>query len=167
MVLRLARLDDIPRIAALERLPEFRGLVGSWPEQQHSETMVSKDARYFGTEADTGELEGFAILRGLVLGRRSIEIKRIVVRTPGRGLGRQILEELIRIAFEQLGAHRLWLDVLEHNARARHLYNILGFVQEGVLREAFYCDGKHYSLILMSLLDREYARNNRLQTSSA
>ena len=68
-----------------------------------------------------------------------------------------MLGEVIRIAFDELSAHRLWLDVFEHNARARHLYESLGFVQEGVLREAFYRDGKHYSLILMSLLDREYA----------
>ena len=96
-----------------------------------------------------------------MLGHRSIEIMRIVVRTPGRGLGRQILEEVIRIAFEELSAHRLWLDVFEHNARAHHLYKSLGFVEEGVLREAVYRDGKHYSQILMSLLDREYALSNR------
>ena len=134
-------------------IPEFPELVGRWPEEQHSATMASADARYFVTEGDSGELQGFAILRGLVLGHRSIEIMRIVVRTPGRGLGRQILEQVICIAFEELGAHRLWLDVFEHNVRAHHLYKSLGFVEEGVLREAFYRDGKHYSQILMSLLD--------------
>lgn len=167
MILRLAGLDDIPQMMALERLPEFRELVGCWPEELHKAAMTGTDARYFVAENDSGELLGFAILRGLVFGNHSVEIKRIVVRTPGRGLGRQILEELIRIAFEELNAHRLWLDVLEHNARARHLYESLGFVREGVLREAFYRDGKYNSLILMSLLDREYAECNRSRTSSA
>ena len=37
------------------------------------------------------------------------------------GLGRLMLKELMRIAFRELGAHRLFLDVYEDNSRARHL----------------------------------------------
>lgn len=75
---------------------------------------------------------------------------------PGQGNGKQVLRLVLKKVFEELGAHRLWLDVLESNLRAQHVYRGLGFQQDGILREAFFRDGKYQSLILMSLLDREY-----------
>ena len=156
MLLRPAVPADIPRIIAIERMPESRRFVGQWSEERHRQTMLGGDARYYVSGAESGELRAFAILRGLKESSRSIELKRIVVATPERGLGRKILEELMRIAFEELKAHRLFLDVFEDNARARHLYESLGFVYEGTLREAACRDGEYCTLRLMSLLDREY-----------
>lgn len=157
MLLRPAVPADIPRIIDLERMPESRRFVGQWSEERHRATLASPDARYFVSEAESGELQAFAILRGLAESSRSIELKRIVVATPERGLGRRILEELMRSAFHEFGAHRLFLDVFEDNVRARHLYESLGFVYEGTLREAALRDGEYCTLRLMSVLDREYA----------
>jgi diamine N-acetyltransferase len=157
MLLRPATPGDLPRIIDLERMPESRRFVGQWSEERHRATLASPDARYFVSETESGELQAFAILRGLAESSRSIELKRIVVATPERGLGRRILEELMRSAFHEFGAHRLFLDVFEDNARARHLYQSLGFVYEGTLREAALRDGEYCTLRLMSVLDREYA----------
>ncbi|MFZ0743205.1 MAG: GNAT family N-acetyltransferase [Terracidiphilus sp.] len=128
MRLRPAILADIPGIVTVERLPTARAFVGQWSEDRHQANLIGGDARYFVSENETGALEAYAILRGLNEDSGSIELKRIVVATPGRGLGRKVLEELIRIAFEEFHAHRLFLDVFEDNARARHLYESLGFV---------------------------------------
>ena len=157
MLLRPATLADLPAIIAIERLPESRQFVGQWSKERHRTTMAGADARYFVSEAESGEPQAIAILRGLAEPSRSIELKRIVVATPERGLGRKMLNELMHIAFDELGAHRLFLDVFEDNARARHLYESLGFVYEGKLREAALRDGKYCTLRLMSVLDREYA----------
>ena len=97
------------------------------------------------------------ILLGFEEGHASIEFKRFVVAEPGRGLGRLLLAELLRIVFDEIGAHRFFLDVAEDNARALHLYRSVGFVEEGVMREATERDGKWLSLVLMSLLQHEYA----------
>ncbi len=155
-LLRPAVAGDIPRVAALERLPEFRTFVGQWSEERHLRALSGGDARYFVSESENGELQGFAILRGIEEASRSIELKRVVVATPGRGLGRRIVNDLMRIAFEDFGAHRLFLDVYEDNVRARHLYESLGFVYEGVMREAGERGEQLISLHLMSMLDREY-----------
>jgi diamine N-acetyltransferase len=157
MLLRPASLADLSAMIALERLPESKRFVGQWSEERHRVTLASADARYFVWEREHGDLQGFAILRGLAETSRSIELKRIVVAEPGRGQGRRMLREVIRVAFEELGAHRLFLDVFEDNARARHLYESLGFAYEGTLREAALRDGEFCTLRLMSLLDREYA----------
>ena len=62
-----------------------------------------------------------------------------------------------RFAFEEREAHRLWLDVLEDNQRARGLYLSEGFIEEGRLREAVWTGERHASLVLMAMLASEYA----------
>ena len=67
---------------------------------------------------------------------------------------------LKRMAFRDLHAHRFWLDVKALNTRALALYASEGFVEEGRLRESVRISGDAptatTSLIVMSLLDREY-----------
>jgi diamine N-acetyltransferase len=156
MLLRLATPDDIPAIVAIERTPMAREFVGQWSEQRHRATLAGGDARYYVSETEWGEVQAYAILRGINEDSRAIELKRIVAAVPERGLGRSILKELMRIAFRELGAHRLFLDVYEDNARARHLYESLGFQYEGILREAAHRDGHWCNLRLMSVLESEY-----------
>ena len=156
--LRPAAIADIPQIIALERTAAARMFVGQWSEERHRATLAGGDALYLVSEVESGELQAYAILRGLKETSGAIELKRIVVAKPERGLGRRILEELIQIVFVDLRAHRMFLDVYEDNARARHLYESLGFVYEGIMREAAERDGKYCSLHLMSMLNREYAQ---------
>ncbi len=101
------------------------------------------------------------ILRGLGEESGSIELKRIVVANPERGLGRRILAEVIRTAFEEFHAHRLFRDVYEHNARARHFYESLGFVYEGTMRDAARRGETYCHLRLMSMLESEYRGRNQ------
>lgn len=156
MSLRLAIPDDIPAILALERTAMAREFVGQWSEERHHATLTGGDARYYVSETDGGEVQAYAILRGIRENSGAIELKRIVVAVPERGLGRKIITELIRIAFGELGAHRFFLDVFEDNARARHLYESLGFQLEGVMREAAHRDDRWWNLHLMSMLESEY-----------
>jgi diamine N-acetyltransferase len=155
MLLRIATVADIPAIVALEGNPIARQFVGQWSEDRHRATMTGGDARYYVSEMG-GSVDAYVILRGLSEDSRSIELKRIVVGVPERGLGRRILTEIMRIAFRELGTHRLFLDVFEDNARARHLYESLGFKYEGVMRESANRDGRWFDLHLMSMLESEY-----------
>jgi diamine N-acetyltransferase len=156
MQLRLARLDEIPRIMAMERIPEYRAFVGNWAEEEHRARMAGEDCRYFVAESEKKELAGFAILRDVTSAHRSIQLQRIVVADPGHGIGRQMLAGILDYVFQELKAHRLWLDVFETNKRAQHVYERLGFRREGILREAIFRDGEFHTQVLMSILDREY-----------
>lgn len=60
--------------------------------------------------------------------------------------------------FEKLRAHRLWLDVKEHNRTARLLYESIGFVVEGVLRDCIQVQQTYESLVIMGILEHEYSR---------
>lgn len=156
MLLRLASAADLPAIVNLERTPFAREFVGQWSEERHQATLASGDALYYVHEADWGEVEAYAILRGFQETSGSIELKRIAVAVPERGLGRRILKELLRIVFRERGAHRLFLSVFEDNTRALHVYESLGFKYEGVMREAAKRDGQWCNLHLMSMLESEY-----------
>lgn len=156
MQLRLATTADLPAIVSLERTPFAREFIGQWSEERHRAALSSGDARYYVHEADWGEIEAYAILRGFQETSGSIELKRIVVAVPERGLGKRMLRELQHIVFGEFGAHRFFLDVFEDNARARHVYEGLGFRYEGMMREAANRDGQWCNLHLMSMLESEF-----------
>jgi RimJ/RimL family protein N-acetyltransferase len=65
---------------------------------------------------------------------------------------------VVRWVFTETGAYRLWLDVLADNARARHVYGAHGFVEEGLLREAYELPDCRIDLILMSLLRPDWLK---------
>jgi diamine N-acetyltransferase len=158
MRFRSATVTDIPQICALERVPEFRTLVGSWPEDQHLKMLADPGAAYIVAENPPGQIAGFAILQGLCSEHKAVELKRLLVGAPNRGTGRRLLTEVIEQAFGEYGAHRLFLDVFVNNDRARHVYRTSGFREEGIMRDAIYRDGAYHSLVLMSLLESEYQR---------
>jgi len=155
MRLRHATLDDLPYLLQLERRFCDLGMVGSDDAETHARQMTDSDCLYYVVEQE-GEQAGYVIIRGLTPIIRCIELKRIVIAEPGRGVGRQVLRALIDKAFGELSAHRLWLDVYDDNDRARHVYRSLGFVEEGTLRECIKCQGHYRSLVVMSMLESEY-----------
>ena len=148
--------EDVPSIVAIEQIPEYRSYIGSWSADEHLRTMASVDNEYFVARDGSGAVEGFAILQGVQSEHRNLHLKRIAVRVPNRGLGRVLLEHVMARSFQHHGAHRLWLDVFDTNMRARNLYAACGFCEEGAMREAVLRDGEYHTLVLMSLLDREY-----------
>ena len=85
-----------------------------------------------------------------------MELRRLAVTEPGQGHGRAMLRRVKTAAFEELGAHRLWLDVKPFNDRARALYRSEGFVEEGLLRESVRNGSGFDSLVVLSVLKDEY-----------
>ncbi|MER6185144.1 GNAT family N-acetyltransferase [Streptomyces sp. NPDC001652] len=78
------------------------------------------------------------------------QIQGLVVAEKARGAG--VGRALLRAAQEEarrLGARRITLRVLGHNAPARGLYESEGFVVEGVLPEEFLLDGTYVDDVFM------------------
>ena len=74
---------------------------------------------------------GFVLLAGLRRDDRVIELRRVVITTPGQGLGRAAIQAVKRLVFDSLGGERLWLDVKPDNAQLRALYASEGFREDG------------------------------------
>jgi RimJ/RimL family protein N-acetyltransferase len=152
-------LSDLDWVVSVEQDGANRPFITPWERTQHEGAIRFPDSRHFIVEAGDGfERAGFVILQGCRNPQRSVELKRIVLAPvgQGQGLGRACVRLLTQMAFRDLKAHRFWLDVKSQNTRALALYAGEGFVEEGRLRESVRVDGGYDSLIVMSMLDREY-----------
>jgi RimJ/RimL family protein N-acetyltransferase len=155
--LRRTTAHDLPYVLAAEGDDENRRFIAVWPEEQHRAALDDPNiAHLIIASQPHSQPVGFVILAGLQGEHRSIEFMRIVVTEKGKGYGRAAVRAIKRHAFETLAAHRLWLDVKEHNARARAVYDKEGFRYEGTLRECRKGPAGFESLLVMSVLEHEY-----------
>lgn len=74
----------------------------------------------------------------------------------GKGYGTDAMRVLMRMAFDRMNLHRLWLHVFDYNVRAIKSYEKCGFKREGVLREDRFARGKYHDTIVMGILESEY-----------
>ena len=157
--LRPTMLSDLEWVVSVETDPANLPFITPWDRTQHEGAIRFPDSRHFIVEAgDHYERAGFVILQGCRNPNRSIELKRMVLQPAlhGKGGGRACVKLLEQMAFRDLKAHRFWLDVKSRNTRALALYASEGFVEEGRLRESVRVAGAYDSLVVMSMLDREY-----------
>jgi RimJ/RimL family protein N-acetyltransferase len=106
----------------------------------------------------SGECVGEVVLNEWDKGNRSCNFRTLI--GPGgrdRGLGTEALRLIVGYGFEQLGLHRISLEVYAFNPRAQHVYEKAGFIVEGVLREALRYEDKWIDATVMSILDYEWA----------
>jgi RimJ/RimL family protein N-acetyltransferase len=155
--LRPTMSSDLEYVVSLERDPENLAFITPWERTQHDAAIRFPDFRHFIVEGgDELDAVGFLILIGCRSRHRSLELKRMVIQAKGSGFGRAALRVTKKVAFDDLGAHRFWLDVKRRNTRAKALYDSEGFVVEGELRDAIRHDEGFESLIVMSMLRPEF-----------
>lgn len=84
----------------------------------------------------------------------------IVLRrqAQGKGYARFATQEILRIAFEELGLHKVYLNVWKENTHAVGFYEHMGFRREGEAREQIVLHGKRCSLLWYGILENEYLR---------
>lgn len=155
--LRKTTDKDLSFVIAAEGDKENRRFITCWPEEKHRATLNDLNIQHLIIESKPNKQPvGFAILAGLQSEHRNIEFMRLVITEKGKGHGKAAVQTIKRYAFETLAAHRLWLDVKEHNTRARTLYEKENFRYEGTLRECLVGSAGFESLVVMSLLEQEY-----------
>src|SRR5688572_25554779 len=140
--LRPTMSSDLEFVLSLETDPENLPFITPWERTQHEAAIRFPDFRHFIVEGGEGlDAVGFLILIGCRSRHQSLELKRMVVQGKGSGYGRAALRVAKKVAFDDLGAHRFWLDVKSRNTRARSLYAGEGFAVEGLLRESVKVEG--------------------------
>ena len=73
----------------------------------------------------------------------------------GTGAASFATNEILRIAFEEIGLHRVYLNVLTGNLRANAFYKKMGFVYEGTSEDSLFLNGKYESLNWYAIIRRE------------
>lgn len=147
--------EDLDFVITAENAEENAPHVVQWSREQHMAAFQNEDILHVIIESE-GTKVGYAIIAGLKEANKAIELRRIVIVDKGKGLGKAAIQLIKKLAFEELKAHRLWLDVREYNTRARILYKSLGFVEEGLIRECILLNDRYVSHYIMSILEQEY-----------
>ena len=124
--------EDLPRVAELEKLI----FTTPWSEKVYRETFELAGVEYV-VACDDEVIIGAAGIRNIV-GTGEITNVMVLPEYRGRGVGRQILEELLERG-RKLGAEEFTLEVRSSNEPAIRLYESFGFVCEGI-RPGFYSE---------------------------
>jgi RimJ/RimL family protein N-acetyltransferase len=159
-------LEHAERMCAWMHDPEVRDGVGlrAEPSPEYTRDWIRLALADAGTR-------GFAILAegrhvgNVVLDRRDthLETARLSVyvgepESRGRGVGTTAIFRAAQAAFDEWCLHKLWLTVHEENERALAVYDRLGFVREGRLRDEFLLGGRRLAAVYMGLLRADFAR---------
>lgn len=142
---------DAAYVVALHRLPHAAAFLHCPTEIGIAELAGDESVRARVVVDAAGRPAGFIVMS--VQDGWLMQIHGIVAERPRSGAGRSALREALRWAFDDVGAHRVWLEVTASNANARRLYESEGFVHEGTYRDGYrtatgdYQDLAHYGIL--------------------
>jgi RimJ/RimL family protein N-acetyltransferase len=132
-------------------------------ESQHKEWFESiqrrTDVVIFGIRMlETNKLIGSCQLHSINYAHRTAELQIRLghVADRGHGYGTEATRLLLDFAFKDLNLHRVYLHVFNSNAVAIRVYERVGFVREGLLREAAHINGAYVDVVVMGILRAEY-----------
>ena len=144
--------------------PESRRVMGQTTAFTRAEveawcaTVSDRDGRIdlAVTAGGSDEYLGEIVLTDIDEARRTASL-RLAMRpgTRGRGYGTDAIGLVLGLAFDGLGLHRIGLEVLAINHRAQALYEVVGFVVEGRLRDAYRDGDRFCDAIVMGILEDE------------
>src|SRR5260370_39378950 len=102
LTLRPAALAVLGSVMAIERSPDYELYVARSDEEEHRAMLTSPSLAYWVGVGQSGEIEAFAILRGLgdphlnlYLRRVNLYLRRVAVARPRQWLGTAFLSALL------------------------------------------------------------------------
>jgi RimJ/RimL family protein N-acetyltransferase len=155
ITITLATESDIPFIMRTERLPGYEAFIGRSDEAQHRARMANGRCAHF-IAWDGERPVGFAILRDWNAADGITLLMRIAMAEPGKGHGSAFLRALIDKVFTETPCHRFWLGQFPDNARARYVYESVGFTAEGIARGNVFLNGRHHDELIMAIVRPEW-----------
>ncbi|HEU5214001.1 MAG TPA: GNAT family N-acetyltransferase [Gaiellaceae bacterium] len=148
----VAMLDD-PDSLRFTRIPEPvpTGFAQTWLER-YEEGRRDGSREAFAIVDDGGEFLGIAVVPAIDRATRTAELGYVVAPgARGRGVATEALRQLTAWAFE-LGMLRLELLISVDNAASKKVAERCGYVREGVLRSAYFKQGRREDTEIWSRL---------------
>lgn len=169
VLLRPLTADDAPTFQAILADPEVIRLTGS-PQREFDLDQLRD---WYGSRAaqtdrldlavvdrDSGACVGEVVLNEWDPGNRAANFRTLIgAAGRGRGLGTEAARLIVGYGFERLDLHRVSLEVFAFNPRARRVYEKIGFVAEGTLRQVLRDGDGWVDATVMSILAPEWARH--------
>ncbi|HUK76947.1 MAG TPA: GNAT family protein [Thermoleophilia bacterium] len=157
VVARLGVDPTIERFFGAERGTR-RGLTSGEARAALARLDARVDTQGWVIERD-GRLVGLARLFGVELAERRARyaITFLAREHLGHGMGTEATRLVLTYAFAVLGLHRVTARVLAFNERALACFRACAFSEEGRERESVPFEGYRHDVVLMGVLDREFA----------
>ena len=119
-----------------------------------------KNSRHYAIADERDEYLGTISLKDIVNGRAEYAVStRKCAHSTGAAL--QATQEILRIAFEELGLDTVFLNVLVENERANAFYRKAGFRFTHTERSALSIRGENKDLNWYEILAEEYAEGHQ------
>jgi RimJ/RimL family protein N-acetyltransferase len=130
-----------------------------WKEKLQSDSSIRMYSIFDVNDQGIGAC-GFTSID--MLNRRAEFSLYIDPEKQGKGYGRDALFTLISHGFMNLGFNSIWGESFEGNPAMR-MFKELGFMHEGIKREAYFREGKFIDAHLFSVLHSEWIKKHLLQ----
>ena len=168
--LRAVEQSDVPRFVEWFNDPEvIAGLLiylpmASWDETRWFEALATRPAEERPLAVDahlpdgTWTHIGSIGLHQIEWTNRSAEFGILIGEKTfwNNGYGSKATQLALKHGFETLNLNRISLQVFETNPRAIHVYEKIGFILEGKLRQRTYRNGHYIDTLIMSILRSEW-----------
>ncbi len=159
LYIRETREEELPRLMEIESHPENRPELFVSTLDEHRFHLENENYILFSMYSKQEEMVGYAMVQ-LDFLSKTFQLRRIAFIKKDKGYGRSALSALIKYCFDELDLNRFYLDVYPRNKRAIFLYEDLGLIWEGTLRENYCYEGVFLDQRLYSMLKSEYATNS-------
>jgi RimJ/RimL family protein N-acetyltransferase len=124
--------------------------------KSNAETLI-----YKVIDKETGDVIGHISLGKIDRENKSARAGKVLVGSKnvrGKGIGQQMIKEILKIAFDELQLHRVSLGVFDFNVSAIACYEKAGFIKEGLHRDSRKNGNEYWSLWEMSILENEWLK---------
>lgn len=165
MRIRQLEKKDIPFILEWTKDPAVNCFFRFDPEKITSQTIeqfiiaahTTKQDIHLACVDDNDEYLGTISLKNIDRAAKTAEYATSFrAKAQGIGAAQYATDQILAIAFGDMALERIYLNVLEYNARARRFYEKNGFVYEGLFRSHLCVQGKRVGLCWYGLLKGEY-----------
>lgn len=166
MELRPFRHADIPSLLAWFQTPaelvQWGGPARKFPldEAQMLALLAETDGAHPARRIWAGDRHGtLAAIASVVDGRQGTALLTMVGIAPaarGQGLAAPFIGQILNTVFQDPAIERLELNAYTFNAAAIRLYEVLGFVREGIRRSLARVGEERWDAVHFSMLRTEY-----------
>lgn len=125
--------------------------------KQANNQLIDGEDMHYAIVDEYDEYLGTISLKDVNLTDRKAEYAiSLRKKAQRRGIATEATREVLRLAFEEYGLERIYLNVLSDNDRAIRLYEKMGFTYEGAFRKHLFLRGEYKTLKWYSMLREEY-----------